>query len=243
VVEHGGAFIGFRAALTRFPEQRLSVAVLCNDYSVNPDGFVHAVADRYLAGQFPAPAASVAARLAPDRLARIGGRYAVMPGGVLSLEVRGDSVMASAPGLPPTRLPAVSDSSVRADLLGVNLVFPATPPGLPPALVMVSRNGEDRVARLGEPPVLTAPAREALVGEYWSDELEVRAHLTVSGDTLRLAVGATPAAPLEPLAPDAFTLPGMQLDVTRTRRGAITGFTLSAGRSQGVVFRRVAAVP
>ena len=47
-VSHSGSTAGYRALLTRFPEPRVSVAVLCNAGSANAGGDAHAVADLYL---------------------------------------------------------------------------------------------------------------------------------------------------------------------------------------------------
>lgn len=55
-VAHGGAFLGFRTELIRFPEQQLSVGVLCNFASANPSGLARQVADLYLTGGEAAPA-------------------------------------------------------------------------------------------------------------------------------------------------------------------------------------------
>jgi CubicO group peptidase (beta-lactamase class C family) len=46
-VDHSGTTAGYSAFLTRFPDQRLSVAVLCN-VSTNATQLAHAVADLYL---------------------------------------------------------------------------------------------------------------------------------------------------------------------------------------------------
>ncbi len=49
VVQHGGAFVGFRAQLMRFPEERTSVICLCNLSATNPTRLSRAVADVVLA--------------------------------------------------------------------------------------------------------------------------------------------------------------------------------------------------
>lgn len=49
VVSHGGAFVGFRAEMVRFPEQRFSVAALCNVSSADPTALSFRVADLFLA--------------------------------------------------------------------------------------------------------------------------------------------------------------------------------------------------
>lgn len=77
-VAHSGSTAGYRAHLTRFPEQRLSVAVLCNVSSGTATQYARAVADMYLAGNLrPATAKPAAARQqsapAPSRADRIHG--------------------------------------------------------------------------------------------------------------------------------------------------------------------------
>jgi CubicO group peptidase (beta-lactamase class C family) len=93
-VLHGGSLGGYRAHLTRFPDQHVSVACLCNMASIAPAQLVDRVADIYLAGVLageagagrggrggrgraggaaPEPAAPPA--LAPGRLAEYVGTY------------------------------------------------------------------------------------------------------------------------------------------------------------------------
>ncbi len=47
-VNHSGSTAGYQAFLTRLPEQRVSVAVLCNVSSATPAAYAHQVADVYL---------------------------------------------------------------------------------------------------------------------------------------------------------------------------------------------------
>jgi CubicO group peptidase (beta-lactamase class C family) len=54
-VAHGGAFVGFRAELVRFPEQRLSVVCLCNRADANPSRLARQVAEVYLEDQMGPP--------------------------------------------------------------------------------------------------------------------------------------------------------------------------------------------
>ncbi|HKV11700.1 MAG TPA: serine hydrolase domain-containing protein, partial [Thermoanaerobaculia bacterium] len=57
-ISHDGATAGYRAFLGRFPEQQLSVAVLCNlGGETDPSGFAHRTADLFLTGKKPAAAA------------------------------------------------------------------------------------------------------------------------------------------------------------------------------------------
>ena len=57
-VSHSGSTAGYQAFLTRFPDQRLSVAVLCNVSNAQATQYAHAVADLYLGDRLK-PAAPV----------------------------------------------------------------------------------------------------------------------------------------------------------------------------------------
>ena len=49
VISHGGAFVGFRAQMMRFPTERFTVICLCNLSTANPSRLARQVADIYLA--------------------------------------------------------------------------------------------------------------------------------------------------------------------------------------------------
>ena len=51
-VEHSGSWVGYRAAFTRFPDERTSVVVLCNVGSADAVGRANHLADVVLAGRF-----------------------------------------------------------------------------------------------------------------------------------------------------------------------------------------------
>ncbi|MEX0891683.1 MAG: serine hydrolase domain-containing protein [Gemmatimonadota bacterium] len=61
IVEHSGSMMGFKAHLLRFPEERLSVLLLCNLGEINPGSLARQVAQVYL-GERMAPVARPAAR-------------------------------------------------------------------------------------------------------------------------------------------------------------------------------------
>jgi CubicO group peptidase (beta-lactamase class C family) len=87
-ISHSGSTAGYRAFLTRYPDQRVSVAVLCNAGNANPTEDAHAVADAFLGSALSMPAAppatagrggnapAAAFRPAAADLAAYAGRYA-----------------------------------------------------------------------------------------------------------------------------------------------------------------------
>ncbi len=86
IVEHGGAWAGYRAQLMRFPTEHVSVACLCNLGTAGPTELVQRVADVYLADRLqPAPKQAATASdtvagagspvLPPERLQDAVGTY------------------------------------------------------------------------------------------------------------------------------------------------------------------------
>jgi CubicO group peptidase (beta-lactamase class C family) len=57
-VNHSGSTAGYQAYLVRYPDQRVSVAVLCNAADANATQVAHAVAEVYLGSALTAPAAA-----------------------------------------------------------------------------------------------------------------------------------------------------------------------------------------
>jgi CubicO group peptidase (beta-lactamase class C family) len=70
VVEHGGSLGGYRAQLTRFPDQRFSIACLCNLGSINPGRLANQVAEIYLADKLQPEIAAARAGSSEDAAAR-----------------------------------------------------------------------------------------------------------------------------------------------------------------------------
>jgi CubicO group peptidase (beta-lactamase class C family) len=60
-ISHSGSTAGYQAFLTRFPDQRVSVAVLCNSSNAQATQYAHAVADLYLGDRVKAVAPAVPA--------------------------------------------------------------------------------------------------------------------------------------------------------------------------------------
>ncbi len=105
VIEHGGAWAGYRAMLMRFPESDLSVLTLCNIGSADTETLSRAVADEALralgVAAPPAPSPKAPQGAAED-LGRFAGLYVnehlgetlqiLATGGLLQIEDSGQSI-------------------------------------------------------------------------------------------------------------------------------------------------------
>lgn len=239
-IRHGGAFIGFRAELLRFPDQRLSVAVLCNDGTADPSDLAERVAAVYLGDRMePAVAAGGPGPLVVvpvSTLARYAGRYEVQPGFAVEVRLAGDGLELRAFG-PPSRLVARSESTFVAEGSGTDVRFQTGAGGVPAVLLGTGPLVEP-APRLPDSVSYSATQLAAFAGRYQSDELDTWYTIQVEGEQVRLRPRLGEWVTLSRLRPDQFAGLGARLDFARDRAGRVTGFTWSAGRARGIVATR-----
>jgi D-alanyl-D-alanine carboxypeptidase len=91
LVRHGGSLPGFRAALLRFVDDKLTIAVLTNGDNANPGAIAIGVAALYIPGLIPE---RKAVRVDPKVLDAYVGQYQPNPSIVLTVTREGDKLMA-----------------------------------------------------------------------------------------------------------------------------------------------------
>jgi CubicO group peptidase (beta-lactamase class C family) len=250
VVEHGGAWVGFRAALVRFPEERFSVIILANLDLIDPSGLAFRVADIYLADRikkaWKAPA--------PEPGEAVQAEFAVSPAGLESLvgnweDIRFGQWMAV----------SLKDGQATADLIGRTFRLKPVGPGRfiaaergdvviefkagekdkpATARMAVGTSLDFRFEKQAPLKALDAAALAAYAGPYVSEELlDARYVISVDKGRLVLKTRTAPRAELKPMAPDKFTVPGYGLNIEFVRTGGrVSGFTVSVGRAAGIAF-------
>ncbi|HKW48553.1 MAG TPA: serine hydrolase domain-containing protein [Gemmatimonadaceae bacterium] len=127
VDEHGGALMGYKAEILRFPEQHFSVLATCNLGSINPGPLAEQVADVYLGSKMgPAPIRQVAGRrprevsqaalpaLGPSELAAfIGDYYSDEVDATYHIAVADGALTLTAHHVPSQKLTASGPDSFR----------------------------------------------------------------------------------------------------------------------------------
>ena len=244
-IDHGGAFIGFRAELLRVPSERTSIAVLCNDYTAQSEAMAKRVADVALGGRLGAVASSGGAAVRPAAgvtvaaatLDRYAGRYELRPGVAGSVARRGDALELALFGQKTTLTP-VTDSTFTSDMVPGTFTFRTLADGRTglhaPALGM-----EAAAPSLPPPPTLSPSERQGLVGTYFSEELQATFVVKDDGGRLMVRGGYGDWMPLEPFQPGAFSAGAGKVTVTRDRSGRVTGLTLDAARMRNIELLRV----
>ncbi|MFN2399190.1 MAG: serine hydrolase [Gemmatimonadaceae bacterium] len=239
-VSHSGATAGYRAFLARYPQQRLSVAVLCNHGSANSVELAHRVADIFL-GDVMARAAT-ASRL--DSTIRVAAAELAARAGVYRNVLTNE----------PYRIVA-TDSSLRVEgggeLLPLSALRFRSATGLthatfdlssaraPSVLRIVTSDGDTVTAvRVAATPSNLRLA--GYTGEYYSDEAEVTYTVVEKDGKLVLRRRPDVAMTLTPAYTDAFT--AQQLGLVLFRRdntGKVSGMSFGMGRVRDLLLSRV----
>jgi CubicO group peptidase (beta-lactamase class C family) len=234
-VSHSGATAGYRAFLARYPEQKLSVAVLCNAGAANPVDLAHRTAGLFLASQLKPPPPPTPIQLAPEVLAARAGLYRSLRTGmpVRLVVVEGRLQMEDGPPLVPlseSRFQLGEDTIVEIDMGSDRR---------PTGLRLVRSSGDvvplERVAEAAPTPAQLAE----YVGEYTSDEAEVSYRVVLEDGKLVVRGRPVAAYPLKPLYADGFDAVGLLVRFRRDADGRVNGLSLGMPRMWDLRFARV----
>lgn len=259
-VHHGGSWAGYRAELLRFPDQRVSVAVLCNLATANPSGLARRVVDILLAehlepepgrggGRGAAAQAEAAEKDAPPsatrdaaaveaELARYTGLYfdeATSAFRRVAIDSGRLVLHISGSALP---LRALGGDRFQSPDYPITLAFEAPEQGAALAL-KETIDGDPAVTYEPMPPAtIDARALAAYAGTYDSEELAATWELAVRDSVLVLEHRSLGDTRFEPAFVDAFTAGPMLVRFSRGDGARITGFSVSMGRARGIGFVR-----
>jgi CubicO group peptidase (beta-lactamase class C family) len=238
-VDHSGSTAGYRADLARYPDQHLSVAVLCNVSSGNATQAGHAVADLYLGDRAkpPAPPAATYTLTSAD-LDRLAGLYRHTTTGVpLTIARNGDGLRierGQADGLNPNagqRLVAMSASRL-VTATRQTWEFDARGARMTDAFGTV--DAYERVP----PAKPTADQLKEIAGTYVSDEAETILTVALSGESLVIKRRPDTTLRLTPIYADAFNAPQLGLVIVRRDGGRVSGLSLVQDRVWDLRFAR-----
>ncbi|HTA68323.1 MAG TPA: serine hydrolase domain-containing protein [Bryobacteraceae bacterium] len=230
-VSHSGSTAGYQAWLGRYPEQGLSVAVLCNVSSANATELGHQVADVYLAGVVREPPHENVV-IEPVTLEAKTGLYrSVRDHQTLLIEVQDGKLRIDHRGV----LAPVSGEVFRLGEDGPRAEFDSTGKGLRMSTQVDEGNYYEKVERWNPTP----SELEAITGEYASDEAEVSFHVALEKD--RLVIHRRPDATiaLTPTYRDGFSSSLGSVRFLRDSAGRFTELSIGEQRVWDMRFRRV----
>jgi CubicO group peptidase (beta-lactamase class C family) len=236
-ISHGGSTAGYQTFLGRFPESRLSIAVLSNVTVSNPSQLAHEVADIFLAGKIKEPAKPVAVPVPAAMLQRYVSTYREpLTDAALKIELDKDGKTLHIDGNPvvavsPTTFVA-ADGSRRA-------VFEAGAAGTPVRMTESDGRSKPRIWEAVLPFAPKPADLEAYAGSYHSDEIDMTYKIYVEDGKLKAWFRPAQRTELAPVYPDAFDAEGDIVRFTRDTSGRIDGFLVYAGRVRHLRFKRL----
>ncbi len=211
-LHHSGEWVGYRAALSRFPDQHFATLVTCNCVgSMNPMVMAKRVADIYLADEFARAEQVSSVRstfsVPAANLKKYVGKYWSEKNGALrTFELRENKLVMVAPGLTSDLLPTADGQfeAVEADSEHKDrYIF--TPSGKGEGMQLEAWEGGAQVtysAANGTPP--SPAAMQDYVGSYSNDELNSTWILVVRDGKLIRQQWMAEDQTLEPAFPDGF---------------------------------------
>jgi CubicO group peptidase (beta-lactamase class C family) len=244
LISHGGAFVGFRAELLRFPDQQLSVVVFANRGDARPTPKALQVAELYLPKQ-PAkaspeePSKPAQSNSGPAAsLDQLTGSFEIQPGVQLEVTQVGEvlHVKQTWNGIEYDLQQSKQGGNVYqiGEDDSITFTFTDFADQQAQAIDLLQAGNPSTWQRKAETDV-SAVVLTDFVGEYYSAELDVVYQLKMDGDQLMVQVLNNEPAELNAMDTDQLGYQGSIWDFQRTD-GEVTGFKLQAGRVQNLVF-------
>ena len=235
-ISHTGTTAGYRAFLARYPDQRLAVALLCNNGSANSTTLGHAIADAFLGPAAQRRAAApvpASVTVPPDVLRAAVGLYRdpitgaslrlVMVDGRLRID-RGAALVAMSP--------TMFQAGARR--------FAVEPmPGNARPRLRETTEADDAVVYEPVPDFApTAADLGAYAGEYYSADAETALIASVENGALVLRRRPATRMPLTPVYADAFDSPIGRIRFIRDASGRVTELSVRQERVWDLRFTR-----
>ena len=251
-VSHSGSWAGYRAELARFPEQKFSLACLCNLGSTNPSALAMKVADVYLEDQIKAAEAKrtkdLASKNTPSGEITVQEAKLKENTGVYRSLTNGELRRVS---LREVKLRMDSFSMVSSELKPVSETQFNIPgqDGLKIEFISSSGKTQLHLSRLNRKPDIfdRVEAFEPSTGQlneysgsFYSEELNSTYKMSSQDGRLYVIDSNGVKRPLQPTIRDGFTIiSGPQVEFSRDPAGKVSGFAIHAGRTRNLRFLKV----
>ena len=248
---HTGGDISHRAYLGYLPELESGVILMSNHASFDL-GLGEPIARLFFADELEpeeeeeaeADEADPEGSMSDERKAAIAGDWVLEVQGLtipMSVSVDDGDVYIEFTGQDRTAAQPTSDSTVTIAAADAAFTFRAEPDGSVNSGV-ATQGGIEMTMRRAERTDLTEEGLQGYAGRYFSEELETFMRIAVEDGGLVLhQLGQTPQ-PLSHVSGDNFSAEEFHLNEIAFQRagdGGVTGFTVSNGRTRGVLFEKM----
>ena len=251
-ISHGGAFVGFRAELIRFPEQRLSVAIFSNRGDANPTRMAYQVADLFIKGNFANDEVEGQDKkrnkkrdfvhLKSDELENFTGHYWNDSGSYSrNIYIKNDTLRYSRSEMNESDLIPISKNEFKMINVGGDVLvkFDENRQGNR-TMSFIANGGNPEISTEYKPNVYTDEELVDFAGVYHSKELGVNYTLELEDDFLMLYINETKTSPLKSIMVNRFLNDEYGIFQFNTDgEGKVSGFRLAAGRVKNLIFEKL----
>jgi CubicO group peptidase (beta-lactamase class C family) len=231
-VSHGGATAGYQTFLARYPDNKVSVGVMCNGTSPSAGGMAANITDEIF-GPYPEAPKTEPAKISDDELKRFVGlwRNEKTHAPARFVIENGVSRWSGA------RLVPMGGGQFTAG--GNQLRFTFDKDGKPASAETVDSDGE--VRRFApEQQWKPEPAElSSFTGDWYSEEAGATISVVVEGDKVLLKQRPATRLTLLPLYKDHFDAEGYVVWFTRDKNGKVDRLHAGASRMRDMPFVRV----
>jgi CubicO group peptidase (beta-lactamase class C family) len=230
-VSHGGATAGYQTFLARYPDNKVSIAVMCNGTSPSAGQIAANITDEIF-GPFPETPKTEAAKVSEDELKKFVGIWRDEKTHLPARFVieNGVSRWRGAPVTPVGGGKFVGGNG--------QLTFTVDEDGQPKSAEI---NDGGAVTRFAPEKAWTPTPAElaSFKGDWFSEEAGATFTLAVEGDKAFIKQRPVTNLPLQPLYKDHFFVQGSVVWFTRDKNGNVNGMHVGASRMRDMPFVRV----
>jgi CubicO group peptidase (beta-lactamase class C family) len=231
-VAHGGSTAGYQTFLTRYPDKKVSIGVMCNGTSPSAGGIAAGITDEIF-GPFSEPARSESAKVSEDELKKFVGiwRNEKTHAPARFVIENGVSRWSGA------RLVPMGDGQFTAG--GNQLKFAFDKDGKPMSAQSVDSDGE--VTRFVPEKEWTPTAADlaSFKGDWFSEEAGATFTIAVEADKAFIRQRPATSLPMQSLYKDHFGVQGYVVWFTRDKNGKVNGLHVGTSRMRDMPFARV----
>ncbi|MGB0424441.1 MAG: serine hydrolase domain-containing protein, partial [Flavobacteriales bacterium] len=214
-ISHGGAFVGFRAEILRFPEHKMSIAIFANRADANPTRMAYGVADILLEKHFDNSLESNPSidenkkvkyiKLSSKKLEKFTGQFWNNADSYSrKIYVRNDTLRYFRNETNESALLPISKNEFRMQDVG-NADVLVKFEGEENLTMIIDINQEETISfEEYESVQYTVKELSAFAGDYYSKELDVQYSLKMEEDFLVLYVDKQQVSPMESIMEDHF---------------------------------------
>lgn len=231
-VSHGGATAGYQTFLARYPDNKVSVGVMCNGTSPSAGGLAASITDEIF-GPFSETARTEPARVSADELKKFVGVWRSEKTHAPARYVFENGVSRWS----GARLVPMGGGQFTAG--GNQLKFTMDKDGQPMFAETVDSDGEVRRFVREKEWTPTSEDLASFKGDWFSEE--AGATFTVAVDAGKVFIKQRPATslPMQPLYKDHFDVQGYVVWFTRDKNGKVNNMHVGASRMRDMPFVRM----